>query len=402
MALTITGTGCSLLDKLYTDIDFSLSVFRKYAAVREGDGGIVPGKLVFSEEFERFAGESFETALSRITGGKGPDSENLGGPAIVALINTAQLLAEKPVEVEFYGTLGDDTAADTILDIVGKTPIDIDHYVRTSGPSPSTVVLSDPRWDQGHGERAFINTIGAAWNCTPEHLRSGFWKGDVLCFGGTALVPNIHDNLTALVKKGKDNGSVTVVNTVYDFRNQNRNPDDKWPLGESDETYAFTDLLIMDLEEALRLSGKRNLEEAVSFFLRKRTGAFIITHGAESVTLYSGGGLFEKLDPTEMPVSREVGRRLREGSAPAGDTTGCGDNFAGGVIASLASQLEKKGGSGLDMTEAVAWGVCSGGFACFYTGGTYLESTPGVKIERITELLGLYREQTGGSFQDSL
>ena len=402
MGLTITGTGCSLLDKLYTDIDFSSPVFRGYAAAREGDGGIVPGKLVFAEEFERFAGEGFETALSRITGGRGPDSENLGGPAIVALINTAQLLAEKPVGVEFYGTLGDDEVADTILEILEKTPVDIAHYVKTSGPSPSTVVLSDPRWDNGNGERAFINTIGAAWNCTPEHLRTGFWKGDVLCFGGTALVPNIHDNLTSLVKKGKDNGSVTVVTTVYDFRSQNRDPEGKWPLGETDDTYAFTDLLIMDHEEALRLSGKRSLEEAVSFFIRRKTGSFIITHGAESVTLYSGGSLFGRLGPTEMPVSWEVGRRLKEDSAPAGDTTGCGDNFAGGIIASLASQLERKGRTGLDLIEAAAWGICSGGFACFYTGGTYLESAAGEKIGRITDLVEKYREQTGGSFPKTL
>jgi len=402
MGFTITGTGCSLLDKLYTDIDFSSPVFQRYAAVREGDGGIVPGKLVFAEEFGKFAGESFETALSRITGGKEPDSENLGGPSIVSLINTAQLLAEKPVGVEFYGTLGDDEMADTILGIIRKTPVDISRYEKTTGPSPSTVVLSDPRWDDGHGERAFINTIGAAWNCTPGHLRTGFWKGDVLCFGGTALVPNIHDNLTSLVAGGKENGSVTVINTVYDFRNQNREPEGKWPLGESDDTYAFTDLLIMDHEEALRLSGKRNLEEAVSFFIRKRTESFIITHGAGSVTLYSGGDLFDKLDPTEIPVSWEVGQRLREGTAPAGDTTGCGDNFAGGVIASLASQLMRKGHDGLDLIEAAAWGVCSGGFACFYTGGTYLESAPGEKLDKIADLLGKYRKQTGGSFPDTL
>jgi len=41
-------------------------------------------------------------------------------------------------------------------------------------------------------------------------------------FGGTALVPNIHSELTELVKTGKDSGCVTIVTTVYDFPNERK------------------------------------------------------------------------------------------------------------------------------------------------------------------------------------
>ena len=73
-------------------------------------------------------------------------------------------------------------------------------------------------------------------------------------FGGTALVPQIHDNLTSILKKAKSRSSITIVNTVFDFRNEKSNPGKNWPMGDSDESYLYIDLLIADKEEALRLT----------------------------------------------------------------------------------------------------------------------------------------------------
>jgi len=74
------------------------------------------------------------------------------------------------------------------------------------------------------------------------------------------------------------------------------------------------------------------------------------------------------------------------------DTTGCGDNFVGGVIASVVNQLISEAGKP-DMNEACSWGIVSGGFACFYMGGTYFEKKPGEKIARIKPYYDNYREQ---------
>ena len=63
-------------------------------------------------------------------------------------------------------------------------------------------------------------------------------------------------------------------------------------------------------------------------------------------------------------------------------TTGCGDNFVGGVIASITNQLHA-GIKKPDLADAVRWGIVSGGFACFYMGGTYFEEYPGQKLERL-------------------
>ena len=77
----------------------------------------------------------------------------------------------------------------------------------------------------------------------------------MVCFGGTAITPNLHDNLHLLLEKAKTTGAFTLVNTVFDFRNEKLQHGKPWPLGKTDLSYPFIDILIMDKEEALKISG---------------------------------------------------------------------------------------------------------------------------------------------------
>jgi len=383
------------MDRLYTGVDFHGTGFQKYISRTKGDGGLTPGKLVFTEEFEQYAGVPYAQAIEEIVGSREPDSYNIGGPAIVPLIHAAQLHPERNVSVYFYGALGQDETADKILEIIRKTPVDPRGYRKTSGISPFTDVFSDPDWDNGNGERAFINHIGAAWNCTPESLDDAFWKGDIILFGGTALVPNLHDNLTELTGRCRDKDRITLVTTVFDFRNEKRDPQGRWPLGRSEETFRNTDLLILDREEAIRISGADTIEDSLLFFKEIGTGACIITQGAEPIWLYSTGGLFKPQSALTLPISEAVGVELKNYPERRGDTTGCGDNFAGGIIASIAEQLLHEYRGRLDIIEACAVGVASGGFTCFYTGGTFVENRAGEKLKGLKPFIELYRKQIG-------
>ena len=107
-----------------------------------------------------------------------------------------------------------------------------------------------------------------------------------------------------------------------------------------------------------------------------------------------------------MPVSEAVGKALKAGKK--GDSTGCGDNFAGGIIGSLARQTlfpnpsPSKGtgfshhrGGLFDLKDACRWGIVSGGFACFYYGGTYFEKQEGEKFAQLQQLYDLYLKQEG-------
>jgi len=393
MPIIVSGAGCCLVDLLFNDISFNSNNVKPYLSVNRGDGGLTPGHLVFREEFEKFCGKPFDTVLKEITGGRKHNKINIGGPSIVSLINIAQLIDKDQCEVRFYGRGGNDEPGNYLLSSLRKTPVVLSDYRLIDKPTPSTVVLSDPGYENGHGERMFINSIAAAWEFGPGDLPDEFFQSDIVVFGGTALVPVIHDNLAALLKKAKANGCKTVVNTVFDFRNEKADPAKRWPLGESDESYSLTDLLIADQEEAFRLSGERDTMAALQFFRNKKVASVVITNGSKNITAWSDGRFFMKEDIFELPVSKKVKDELL--SSRGGDTTGCGDNFAGGVIASIITQLN--GGKALPyLKEACYRGIVSGGFTCFYLGGTYFEEHPGEKRQKIESYYAAYKRQIEG------
>ena len=95
-----------------------------------------------------------------------------------------------------------------------------------------------------------------------------------------------------------------------------------------------------------------------------------------------------------MPVSAKVDEILAAHPEKKGDTTGCGDNFAGGFVSSLLRQLVngREPGS-LDIYDASAWAAASGGFAIFTVGGTYIEKKKGEKQAKLQELRDAYMLQ---------
>jgi len=388
--IIVSGVGCCLVDLLYSDIDFGSDTIRPYLSKSRGDGGLTPGKLVFQEEFERFCRVPFIEVLNRITGGRPHDKINVGGPSVVSLINLAQLTGKEKCEVHFYGRGGKDEIGEYLLSALQRTPVILKDYRLIDNRTPSTVVLSDPSYDNGHGERMFINSIGAAWEYRPDELDDDFFNSYIVVFGGTALVPRIHDDLANLLKKAKSKGCITIVNTVFDFRNEKADPSKRWPLGESDDSYRYIDLLITDQEEAFRLSGEHDPQLALKFFRDKKVSSLIITNGSKNITAFSDGQFFESSDVMEMSVSQRVIEEIK--SFREGDTTGCGDNFVGGVIASIVDQRHKSI-QHPDLREACSWGIVSGGFTCFYMGGTWFEEKPGEKLERIKPYYESYREQ---------
>ncbi|HYW96901.1 MAG TPA: carbohydrate kinase family protein [Bacteroidales bacterium] len=367
--ISVSSTGCVLMDYLYSGISFTEGPVTGYFSRVEGDGGLSPGKLVFTRELETFAGKSYREILHDITGGKEPEAMNIGGPGIVAMIHLSQMLGPD-CDVKFYGAVGRDTTADTIRELLAKTPLS-DRFIRTfPSTTPFTHVLSDPEYDHGHGERIFINNIGAAGDL--DFPDPSFFESEVVVFGGTALVPRIHDSLHILLEHSKRKGAFTVVNTVYDFRSQKANPGRPWPLGDGTPTYRLIDLLIVDKEEACKLSGSRDSEGAMDFFISAGTAGVIITDGARPVLVYGNASLYRDAIRTSLPVSQSVIEDVKS-SDVKGDTTGCGDNFAGGVIYSIVKQLSDSAEKP-DLREAANWGIASGGFALFYLGGTYYES----------------------------
>lgn len=387
--ISVGGIGCSLIDYLYQDVSFDTPEYRRYASRSPGDGGLITGGLVFAEDLSRWSNARLPAIIAELTNGATPSSRNLGGPAVVALVHAAQLSA---IPVHFYGHRGDDETGSLVADILARTPLHWEHYTAIPGETPSTIALSDPRWNGGMGERTFINTLGVAGHVTPAEIHPAFFEHTVTLFGGTALLPALHRELHQPLEQARAHGAITVVNTVFDFHNESRDPRGPWPIGDSSRSYGAIDLLIMDSAEARRLSGCADTVAAARFFRKQQVGGVIITGGTDPVVVSAGGDRFCEMEAQKFPVSQLVQEELRQGSRHRGDTTGCGDTFVGGVLTGLVEQLSA-GETRLDLSDPVAWGIASGGMTCFYLGGTVIEEEPGEKRQEVQRYYEAYRKQ---------
>ncbi|ORC86646.1 carbohydrate kinase [Trypanosoma theileri] len=394
--ITISGVGWSCMDYLFTKLDFSSEGFKKYESRTPGDGGTSPGHLVFKEDLEKFSGVSIDEVRKCQNWYREPDVCNIGGPCVVALINAAQLMENNDAIVRLFGAVGNDATADRILSMVGKTPVNLDNVQRMPGSSPYTLCLSDPNYNEGKGERSFVVNKGVFGDYTIDMINDSFFESDILYFGATALAPRIHKKLTTLLRKGKERGCINVVGTVFDFPNEKENPNKRWPMGESDESFALMDLLVMDWDETMKISGEKTIENAMNFFIQKGVKSVVVTHGHLDSYAWSSGTLFKEMELTAFPVSTQALREISENKEWHGDTTGCGDNFAGGLLASIAKGLSRGLRPGeLSLTEALSWAHASGAFACFYVGGLFLESQPGEKLRKVKEYRKSYKKQMG-------
>jgi len=396
---TINATGCCLVDTIYQGISFSTNEFKGLMRTPDDPRGLTPGQLVFREDLEEMSELSLDEIVCRLNKHAVLPVKNIGGPAIVALIAASQMLENKAVSISFSQFFGNDENGQLILNILKNSApnISISHYTEVQESTAETLVLSDPDFDEGEGggERTFINTIGSAGLFTPQDLSENFFSADMVLFGGTGLTPIIHENLTELLQKAHEKDAITIVTTVYDFLNEKKSSGTHWPLGRSVKSYQLIDLLITDKEEAMRLSGQDSVEKAIVQFRKWGLGAVVITSGANPVCGYAdpGNKIFKVEKTLNIPVSALVDKEIAEGLV-GGDTTGCGDNFAGGVITSIASQLTDGGAKGmLKLSEAVQLGVCTGGAARYHIGGVMQEEKAGMKNDLVNRLFAAYKEQ---------
>lgn len=85
------------------------------------------------------------------------------------------------------------------------------------------------------GRLVFTEELEKFSGCDYPHILkeiTGNKAPDGFNIGGTSLVSLIHDNLASILRKAKTRNCINVVNTVFDFRSEKKNPGVPWPLGE--------------------------------------------------------------------------------------------------------------------------------------------------------------------------
>ena len=156
--ITISGVGSSLVDNLYNNISFDSDSFSLFLSKEKGDGGLTPGQLVLKSDFEKFCKNRNQSGLESIISHRTRDKVNIGGPGIVSMIHAAQISDKDKSKFHFYGIRGNDENGDFIMSLFSKTPLLTNKFKLSGDETPSTLVLSDPDYNQGHGERIFINS----------------------------------------------------------------------------------------------------------------------------------------------------------------------------------------------------------------------------------------------------
>ncbi len=387
--MRISGVGCCVLDVLH-DVPPGEGEARmkRYLSRADGDGGLVRGAAVLRREVEERFGRPVAELVAEIAGGPTPTT-TLGGVAAAGLIAAAQLLRGEGIDVRFYANLSDDEDGALVRRLLARTPISTERIGTRRGRYPATHILNE-RGDGGTGERTFIAEAGVseALALAPEDLDRAFFESEVTLFSAMWWEPRLCAHLTSLLAGCKRAGSVTVVGTAFDpSRSHDRS---RWALGDSDEAYRHVDVLVVNRTEALLHSGETDLRRATEFFRRAGVGACVVTQGVEPVSYWSGGRPFAPAEG-RLPIPAAILRDKASGALPTGDSVGCGDNFAGGVVASIALQL--RGGQALDLREAVLLGNLSGGIASTHAGGVFYERYPGEKRDLVLKYRRLYERQ---------
>jgi sugar/nucleoside kinase (ribokinase family) len=252
----------------------------------------------------------------------------VAGTAGGTIIDTAKL-GLKSLAV---GAVGDDEKADWVLMTMQKHGIDTSVMQRLKGvPTSATILNIRP-----NGERPALHVRGASdhFDVAPE-LYDTVFAAPIIHLGGTGLLKKLDgpQSLT-LLKEAKKRGCIVTFDLI----------------AANAETAAivkpllpYIDYFMPSIEEARDMSGQASAEDCAKFYL---------DHGAKCCvfTLGGDGAYYAHSDGTRLTSPAYA--------VDVVDTTGCGDAFDAGFIASLHHNMDVE--TSLRFAQAAAGLVATG------------------------------------------
>jgi sugar/nucleoside kinase (ribokinase family) len=219
--------------------------------------------------------------------------------------NTSYSMATLGTPVRLTGMVGHDSAGDAILAMLEKAGVQPD-ISRTSTPTTATVVLVHPDSD-----RSFLHRPGASRDVTPcmlNYRAPGFTHFHL---ANPFSLPTIRNHVGDVMAKARAAGLTTSLDTAWDAK-------DRW-MEDIRPGLPYTDLLFVNDSEAEMLTGTGDLRAAVRIFRDLGAKDVVVKVGPRGCVVFAGDDEFEV---PGFPVKSK-------------DTTGAGDCFAGGFLASL-------------------------------------------------------------------
>lgn len=252
----------------------------------------------------------------------------VAGTAGGVVVNTAKL-GLKSLAV---GAVGNDEKADFVLGAMDRLGIDTSAMQRLEGvPTSATILNVRP-----NGDRPALHQRGASDHFdVPAALYDQVFDAPIVHLGGTGLLRRLDGPRSVeILAEAKRRGCTTTFDLI----------------AATAETAAIVlpllphiDYFMPSIEEARDMSGCRTKEDCASFYLDRGARTCVFTLGGE-------GAFFASADGTRLHVPAY--------DIEVVDTTGCGDAFDAGFIASLHHRMDPE--AGIRFAQGVAALVASG------------------------------------------
>jgi sugar/nucleoside kinase (ribokinase family) len=222
---------------------------------------------------------------------------------------TAVNLAKLGAQVRSFGAVGSDLLADILLLAMSAAGVDTNGLVRTRRAQTSATILPI----RPNGERPALHVPGASRELRLPDIDLDWVRGcDALLLGGPdALAGLSADDLAAVVAAAASSGALTAVDVLH--------PGSAGDFVRISTALALADWFCPNADQLLALTGRSELDQAISDVLARGTGGVAVTLGADGC----------------LVASSRMRHHIPAIKVDVVDTTGCGDGFNAGFLTGL-------------------------------------------------------------------
>jgi sugar/nucleoside kinase (ribokinase family) len=257
-------------------------------------GNLVFDILVRPVDTPRYGATTWVDAIER----------HLGGNAA----NTAYTLALMGVPVTALGSVGRDAFGEQVLAWLASAGVDLSGIERSEAATAASVVLV-----ASDGERCLLHYPGASAEAFPAPIdfTGRFAGAGHFHLANPFALAGLRQVAAESLGRAKAAGLSTSLDAGWDAKGE-------W-MAVLGPCLAYTDLLMLNLDEARMLSGFDDPGQAAAFLRDRGSGSIVVKLGEQGCRVFADCGEF-----------RSPGFAIE-----AVDTTGAGDCFAGGFLAAL-------------------------------------------------------------------
>ncbi len=213
-------------------------------------------------------------------------------------------------EVGFTGKAGKDVFGDFMVAGLSDGGVDTAGIIQDETlKTGATIIMANPP------QKALLTYMGAMADLTIGDIDWDYIsRARHLHIGCFFLQTGIRKDVGKIFEKAQKLGLTTSLDTNWD-------PDDQW--GEDlTDALKFTDIFLPNDDEALRIAGTNNLDDAVEY-LGNRVEILAVKCGKDGAILNTGGNILKQKGPVVDPI----------------ETSGAGDRFTCGFFISIFTKF---------------------------------------------------------------